>query len=91
MKVNKARQTIRLGGSDTRKWEDSGSSGDSFRRSVRMVAERLANASGKSVEIYASDKAGGWMADQVCPDPDLAPGTYHALDRFKDDYRGGER
>lgn len=79
MKLSKnprtGRTVIRLGAKDTKSWEDSGPNGHAFRDQVRRAAEKAASKDGKSVEIYASEKAGGWMADQVQPTDDLPPGT----------------
>jgi hypothetical protein len=71
MKVDKARRVIQLGISDTKSWEDSTSNGYAFRSKIRRIAEDLATKAGKSVDIYASEKKGGWMADQVQPRDDL--------------------
>jgi hypothetical protein len=68
------RTVIRLGAADTKLWEDAGSNGHAFRAKVRRTAEDAATKDGKFVEIYASEKKGGWMADQVQP-RDLPPGT----------------
>jgi hypothetical protein len=59
---------IRLGNEDQAAFEDMGSDGDKFRRAVRAQALKLANETGESVEIYASDEAGGWMAAHVAPE-----------------------
>jgi len=65
MKLNKSKRVITLSRADTKTWQDSGSDGDKFRRLVREIAHHLADANGKSVEIYASASAGGWMCDQI--------------------------
>ena len=65
MKVDRKKNVIQLGTGDTRKWENSGPVGDEFRRQVRDLAESMSRASGRAVEIYASQSAGGWMADQI--------------------------
>jgi hypothetical protein len=67
MKIDKKKCVIRLGRDDTKRWQNSGPDGDKFRRSVRTKAETLANQRHDKVEIYASESAGGWMADQVIP------------------------
>jgi hypothetical protein len=69
-KVNRARGVIRLGRADTKLWEYGGPSGFEFRRKIRGVAQKLAQSTGKAVEIYASESAGGWMADQIMPERD---------------------
>jgi hypothetical protein len=68
MKIDRKKRVIRLGAADTKKWEHSGSAGYDFRRNVRDIACGMVRASGKSVEIYASETAGGWMADQITPE-----------------------
>ena len=94
MKLDKTRRVIRLGRADTRKWEDSGPDGHAFRSKIRKIAEDAATAANKSVEIYASESKGGYIADQVGPREDysrtleeqdrewernqLAPGTRRA-------------
>lgn len=65
MKVNRKNNTIVLGAADTKKWEDGGPQGYAFRQSVRDLANSVVRTSGKSVEIYASASAGGWMADVI--------------------------
>jgi hypothetical protein len=68
MKIIHSRNVIRLGRTDTKSWENSGPEGYRFRRSVREMAQEMADTSGRNVEIYASASAGGWMADQIQPE-----------------------
>jgi len=70
MRLSRSRGVIRLGRVDTKRWEDGGPEGDAFRRLVRDVAHEMADMAGRSVEIYASESAGGWMADQIAAEAD---------------------
>ena len=44
---------------------DGGDAGREARRDARIIAQRAADDLGKSVEIYASRKAGGFVVDVV--------------------------
>ncbi len=65
MKTDRKRNTIHLSHAETRKWESGTPAGHEFRRRVRDIAHGMAIASNRRVEIYASAKDGGWLADQI--------------------------
>jgi hypothetical protein len=69
-KKGKYGNVLRLGRADTKKWEDDGPTGHAFRTKMRNLAKDIVKSTGKSVEIYASESAGGWMADQITPERD---------------------
>lgn len=71
MKINRKARVIQLGAAETKQWEDGGPAGHAFRALVREIAESMIRTSGKVVEIYASQSAGGWMADQLVPETSL--------------------
>jgi len=65
MKTNRKNNTITLSAAETKKWEDGGPDGYQFRKSVRDLVQSILRTSRKGVEIYASQSAGGWMADRI--------------------------
>ena len=70
VKWSRSKRVITLGKKDTKRWEDNGPEGHEFRAMVREMAHEQADRSRSSVEIYASASAGGWMADQIEPEPE---------------------
>lgn len=68
MKTFTSKNTIRLSSTETKVWEDGGPDGYAFRSRVRAIASKMANASGKTVEVYASKSSGGWTADVIAPE-----------------------
>lgn len=65
MKTDRKNNTIKLSAAETKKWEDGGPEGYAFRKSVRDLARSIIRTSREGVEIYASQSAGGWMADKL--------------------------
>lgn len=63
MRISKTKRTVVLGHAETKRWEDNGEVGVAFRAEVRKLARAL--AAGGQVEVYASARDGGWMADVV--------------------------
>ena len=61
MRISKAKRTVVLGHAETKKWEDAGEVGATFRAEVRKLAAALATRG--PVEVYASARDGGWKAD----------------------------
>lgn len=68
MKVHRKDSTIHMSAAETKKWEDAGSAGMTFRNNIRDIAESMVRVSGQPVIIYAAESEGGWTADQIGPD-----------------------
>jgi hypothetical protein len=60
---------VKLGRADTKLWEDAGPDGVEFRAKVRKDAQDFASGKsdlqGQTIEIYASESEGGWLADAI--------------------------
>ena len=65
MRIKEHGRVIVMGRRDTKAWEDAGPDGYCFRKNLTEIALGLSEKHGKSVEIYASAEAGGWMAEQI--------------------------
>ena len=70
MKIDRKKNVIRLNPSETKLWESGAPKGFDFRRAVRDIAYGMLRTTSKqgergAVEVYASERAGGWMADHL--------------------------
>ena len=69
MKSN-GRGSYTMGEKETKTWQSSGPDGYAFRKEVGRRLQAIADKRRKNIELYASARSGGWMAEQYTPDRD---------------------
>jgi len=72
------RFTITLSRAETKRYEDSGPAGDTFRREVRSVARARADRYLHAITLFASMSEGGWVAEHVEPSSSLGEASGRA-------------